>query len=87
MVDIIIEEFNKKHNAIKVIAEEEEERINYLKLTMHRTDYVIKCGVYKKTISTVMAINYSRHAEEYKEAAFTYIFYRMDKVTLDKAQK
>lgn len=50
---------------------------------MHRTDYMIKCGVHKKNISTVMAINDSRHAEEYKETAFTYMLYRMDNITLD----
>jgi hypothetical protein len=74
-----LDEFNVINKALKfTIAKEQDNKINFLDITIHREDTRISYSIYRKPTATSTIHSTSCHPNEHKMAAFNYLFNRIN---------
>ena len=80
----LVKDFNALHPKLQFTAEiEENQTLNYLYVTIHRTHTSFKTAIYRKTTFTDTVIPYSSyHLTHHKYVAVRFLFNRLDSYNL-----
>lgn len=88
-IDNILNEINQIHNNIKFTLEKESnQKINFLDLTIERTESNLHFDIYRKpTLTSAVIPNHSFHPPQHKMAAFRALINRMNNIPMSNENK